>query len=104
MSDRGMMKWNAFNAILSHGASVQELMYERNKTARPILTEDALEELNLNLETALRDESEVVLIHYHKGYLYEEEGLISKVDPYEKTIHINNRIFSIYNVIKIEIK
>ena len=69
MSDRGMMKWNAFNALLAHGSNVKKMMLERKKVEKPILSSDQIEDLNLKLMVAVEEEREIQVAFYNKGYI-----------------------------------
>ena len=66
--DRGMMKWNAFNALLAHGSSVKKMMLERTRIEKPVLSSDQKEDLNLKLQVAIEDNRELEVAFYDKGY------------------------------------
>lgn len=103
MSDRGMMKWNAFNALISHGDNVKNMFEERKKIAKPILTEDRLEEINYKLELAVTDFLEIKIYYYQRGFIEEEIGKIKKVDIYTRLVHINNEKIKLDDIIQIDL-
>ncbi|QVK21315.1 YolD-like family protein [Mycoplasmatota bacterium] len=101
MSDRGMMKWNSFNALLAHGSNVQKMMLERKKLPKPILSVDQLEELNDLLTLAYLDKFEIVIYYYKSGYIFDHEGVIKKIDQYTKEIIFEGFRVKVLDVIKI---
>ena len=104
MSDRGMMKWNAFNALLAHGTNVQKMMVERTKIPKPILSYDQLEELNEIITLAILDNRNIEVNFYHNGYVLSYEGIIKKVDMYTRELIFSDKRIKLGNVLKVKLK
>ena len=42
MIDRGMIKWEPFNSVIPSSKVIKDVMKEKNKIKKPILSEDQL--------------------------------------------------------------
>ncbi|XMB86469.1 YolD-like family protein [Mycoplasmatota bacterium WC44] len=104
MSDRGMMKWNSFNALIAHGSNIEKMMLERKKIPKPILSYDQLEELNELISLALLDEREVEIVYYHLGYILIHEGLIKNVDLYKRELVFSDINIKLENIVGIKLQ
>lgn len=104
MSDRGMMKWNAFNALLAHGSNVKKMMLERKKVEKPILSSDQIEDLNLKLMVAVEEEREIQVAFYNKGYILLAEGPVVNVDVYSKLLVLPDIKIRLDDLLQIEFK
>lgn len=104
MSDRGMMKWNAFNALLAHGSNVKKMMLERKRIPKPVLSSDQIEELNDKLVLAIEDEREIEVAFYNSGYVLLAEGVIKKVDINQKLLVLPDIKIKLDDILQIEFK
>lgn len=72
---RGMVKWQPFATLPEQFERLKQYVADQDKIERPVLSDDQLHELNLQLHQAL-----------HQNYLvqieYYEEGWISDIDMY----------------------
>ncbi len=102
--DRGMMKWNAFNALLAHGSSVKKMMIERTRIEKPILSSDQIEDINLKLQVAIEDNRELEVAFYDKGYVLLAEGKIMRIDVNNKLLVLPDIQIRFDNIIQIEFK
>ncbi|MDD4184837.1 MAG: YolD-like family protein [Candidatus Izemoplasmatales bacterium] len=84
--DRGIIKWNAFDALVGYSSMLEEMKYRLGKKAKPILSDDAYEELNRKLGIALQESKDVEISYYHNGYIRHTFGQIKKVDYQNKRI------------------
>lgn len=78
--DRGIVKWNAFDALTGYNSMLQEMKYRMNKKVKPSLSSDQLDELNYKLQTAIAENLEVEIRYYDDGYIKFTYGKITKVD------------------------
>lgn len=88
--DRGMIKWQPFDSVISSKSVVKSIVKEKQKIKKPILSE---EELMINEEKiieALYCQNEIILEYYSNGYLKTIKGKIKKVDSVSKIIYLNN--------------
>lgn len=102
--DRGMMKWNAFNALLAHGSSVKKMMLERTRIEKPVLSSDQIEDLNLKLTVAVEDNREIEVAFYDKGYVLLAEGRILRIDLTTQSLVLPDISIRFDNIIQIEFK
>lgn len=104
MSDRGMMKWNAFNALLAHGSNVRKMMLERKKIPKPILSSDQIEDLNIKMSIAIEDNREIEVAFYNQGYVLLAEGEIKNVDLVNRILVLPDIRIRLDDLLQIEFK
>lgn len=78
--DRGIIKWSAFDALNGYHSMLKEMQHRLGKKARPMLSDDAYEILNRNMQEAVNDDKEVELSYYSDGYIKVTYGKIKKLD------------------------
>lgn len=87
--DRGIIKWNAFDALVGYSSMLEEMRYRLGKKSRPILSEDDFEAMNRNLQEALQTKRDIELKYYHDGYIRFTFGTVKKVDFTRKEITLS---------------
>ena len=66
---RGMVKWAPFATLPEQFEAVQQHIIDQNKIDRPILSDDQLNELNIQLHHALHANIPVDIEYYKNGWL-----------------------------------
>ncbi|MGE0974993.1 YolD-like family protein [Staphylococcus cohnii] len=66
---RGMVKWAPFATLPEQFEAVQQHIIDQNKIDRPILSDDQLNELNIQLHQALHANTPVSIEYYKNGWL-----------------------------------
>lgn len=66
---RGMVKWAPFTTLPEQFEAVQQHIIDQNKIDRPILSDDQLNELNIQLHQALHANIPVDIEYYKNGWL-----------------------------------
>lgn len=84
--DRGIIKWNAFDALAGYTSMLEEMRYRLGKRERPRLSDDACDELNRQLQEALMTKAEIEVKYHHDGYVRFTYGTIKRVDYTAKEI------------------
>jgi len=84
--DRGIIKWNAFDALAGYSSMLEDMRYRLGKKDRPRLSDDAYEEMNRQLQTALMTNAEIEVKYHRDGYVRFTYGKIKKVDFTTKEI------------------
>ena len=79
MSDRGMKKWAPFSSLIEQATCLEEMKYQRNKIAKPVLTEDQIEKINFVLQSYKKGQI-VNIKFYNDGYLYVVSTSIKRID------------------------
>ncbi|EJR27435.1 YolD-like family protein [Bacillus cereus] len=78
---RGMVKWIPFTAMPEQFAGIREIIKEKNKVTRPILTAEE-KELNENmLLCSLLSEEEILITYYEDGYVLSSYMTVVDIDP-----------------------
>lgn len=97
MNDRGIVKWAPFNSVINGNQVLNEINYERNKISKPILSEEQITVLEENIITAYSERSIINLYFYKNGCINIINGQITKLDPVNKIITINNKTRIYFN-------
>lgn len=64
-----MVKWTPFAAMPEQFIGIREMIKEKNKIARPILTSEEKELIENMLLCSLLSEEEILITYYEDGYL-----------------------------------
>jgi len=78
---RGMVKFTPFAAMPEQFAGIREIIKEKNKVTRPILTDDEKELIENMLLCSLLSEEEILITYYEDGYLLSSYMTVVDVDP-----------------------
>ncbi len=78
--DRGIIKWNAFDALVGYSSMLEEMRYRLGKKERPVLSDDDYEQLNRDLINAMQNRLEIEIRYFHDGYARFTYGTIKRVD------------------------
>lgn len=97
MNDRGIVKWAPFNSVINGNQLLDEINYERNRISKPILSEEQIADLEENIITAYSERSIINLYFYKNGCINIINGQITKLDPANKIIIINNKTRIYFN-------
>ncbi len=90
MIDRGMVKWQPFNAVASGNYMINEVLKKKNKVVMPTLSEDQKELLQEKILRAY-ELQEVIRIKYYKNeYIYIIEGKIIEINKNNYYIGLDN--------------
>lgn len=95
--DRGIIKWNAFDALVGYSSMIEEMRYRLGKKEKPVLSDDVYEQLNRDLTLAWQNHQEVEIRYYHDGYARFTFGTIRKLDFTNREV-----ILSTYERLKAE--
>ncbi|MDW8571526.1 YolD-like family protein [Staphylococcus shinii] len=77
---RGMVKWQPFATLPEQFETIQQYLIDQNKIDRPILSDDQLNELNLQLHQALHIEQYITIEYYQSGWLEHITLKIKNID------------------------
>jgi hypothetical protein len=84
--DRGIIKWNAFDALVGYSSMLEEMRYRMGKKERPVLSDDDYEQLNRDLNHAMQEHLEVEIRYFHDGYARFTYGTIRRLDYAKREI------------------
>ena len=97
--ERGMIKWLPFASVVNPNELVNNIMKEKNKISKPILSEDELKEIENSILTSFECKNTIEIYYYKNGYIYKEEGIIKQIDIQKKLILLSNNIKITFNTI-----
>lgn len=101
--DRGIIKWAPFDGLAGFNDLYQNLKYQLNKKAKPILSEEQLYYMDITLKEAINNHSELIITYYSNGYTNNIFGHITKVDPLKKLVFINGNPLNILDIVEIDL-
>lgn len=96
---RGMVKFSPFAAMPEQFAGIREIIKEKNKVTRPILTDDEKELIENMLLCSLLSEEEILITYYEDGYLLSSYMTVVDVDPSNSAVICTD---AFYNKIKLQ--
>lgn len=100
--DRGMIKWQPFDSVISGKSIINSINQEKNKVNKPILSEEEIINLENKIIEAFYCKNKITIKYYTNGYIKTIEGKIKKIDHVSKIIYLNsitllfNQILAIY--------
>lgn len=89
IKDRGIMKWQGF-FMPEHVAQLNQLRIDGERTAKPILDEYQLQEIDEKLHIAIEFQYPVEFTLWFDGFTDESEGVIHYLDEIKKQVRIKN--------------
>lgn len=94
-----MIKWTPFTAMPEQFAGIREIIKEKNKVTRPILTDDEKELIESMLLCSLLSEEEILITYYEDGYLLSSYMTVVDIDPSNSAVICTD---AFYNKIKLQ--
>ncbi|MDX5768581.1 YolD-like family protein [Bacillus cereus group sp. BfR-BA-02675] len=104
---RKMVKWTPFAAMPEQFAGIREIIKEKNKVTRPILTDEEKELIENMLLCSLLSEEEILITYYEDGYLLSSYMTVVDIDQQNRSIictdaFYNNMIIQFANIINVK--
>ncbi|MEB8859074.1 YolD-like family protein [Bacillus cereus] len=101
---RAMVKFTPFAAIPEQFAGIREIIKEKNKVTRPILTDEEKELIENMLLCSLLSEEEILITYYEDGYLLSSYMTVVDIDPSNSAVICTDAFYNrmklqFYNII-----
>lgn len=96
---RKMIKWTPFAAMPEQFAGIREIIKEKNKVTRPILTAEEKELIENMLLCSLISEEEILITYYEDGYLLSGYMTVVDIDPSNSAVICTD---AFYNTMKLQ--
>ncbi|MDA2067771.1 YolD-like family protein [Bacillus cereus] len=96
---RKMIKWTPFAAMPEQFAGIREIIKEKNKVTRPILTAEEKELIENMLLCSLVSEEEILITYYEDGYLLSSYMTVVDIDPSTSAVVCTD---AFYNKMKLQ--
>ena len=90
MKDRGMIKWRAFDSVISSTITLNKLVKERNIVAMPILSEEQLTVIEQSLKNAFYRGDKISIVYYKNGKFEKTAAIIKEIDSIYHKIILSN--------------
>lgn len=90
--DRGIMKWQPFDALAGYHELIKEMLYIKHKKEKPVLFEDKLEEINRLMAVAIKEKAAIKVAYFKDGYLWYQTGEIVKIDLTHAVLTLSSHI------------
>lgn len=90
MSNRGMIKWQPFNAVATSSTLINEVLKKKNRIKMPILSDDQITNIENKILYSYKLQIPIKIKYYKNYSIFLKEGIISKIDINSKKIFINN--------------
>ena len=89
--DRGIIKWQPFESLAPSKKMVENILYEKNKIKKPILSLEQQQEIEEKLLEAFYEQAKVTLKIYKNGYIVTTTSSIEIIDSTYKKIILSNK-------------
>lgn len=89
--DRGMIKWQPFESLTPSKKVIDDILYEKSKRKKPILSLEQQQELEEKLVEAFYEQIEVTLKIYKNGNIKTTTSIILEMDYVYKNITLKNK-------------
>lgn len=83
---RGMVKWTPFAAMPEQFAGISEIVKQKNKVKRPMLTLEEQDLIENMLLCSLLSEEEILITYYEDGHVLTSYMTVVDIDPLNKSI------------------
>lgn len=87
--DRGSIKWTSL-MLPEHVELLKSIWNEDKKQTKPILDEQEIEVLNMQLIEAYQEKQRITVTYYKNHQLFTIEGQVIKLDSVHHTILVRN--------------
>ena len=92
MNDRGMIKWQPFESLISSNEVVNSILKKKNEVNKPSLSIDQLEKLNELILESYYNQAKITICYFKCNQIYKITGIITEINPSIKIITLNNQI------------
>lgn len=89
-TDRGMIKWQPFNSVISSQKIITDILKEKNKITRPVLSNENIKEIEDKLIDSYYCQTTINIHYYTAGIIKTIKAKIKKIDYVSKIIYLNN--------------
>ena len=103
--DRGIIKWQPFESLTPNSKIISDILKEKQKISKPILSDEEKKELEEKIMDAYYSSMNVNIFYYKNGLIKNIISKIKKIDQIYKTIYLENNFKLLFNqILDIETK
>lgn len=101
MNDRGMIKWQPFNSVISGKTIIESIQKEKSKLKKPIMSEEEINYLEKNIIDAYFMKENVNITYFQDGEILQVNGKIKKIDQIYKLVYLDYKKLLFSQIINI---
>jgi len=99
MNDRGIIKWQPFESVISSSVIAREIREEKSKIQKPILSEEQKIIIENNILEAFYENVPISILYFKDNHLYKKKNKIIKIYPTNKKIIFDDYSYLYFNQI-----
>ena len=99
--ERGIIKWQPFDSVISSNKVVKELLKERSKIKKPVLSEEQENILEQKLIEAFYTNSLIKVSYFNNGLINSFEDQVKKIDSIYHKIYFTNHTLLFEQIMEI---
>lgn len=99
---RGMKKWLPFKSLKGQYEKIEAMKTERNRQEKPLLSEDAIQDLNEKLSQLRRGEKTTVTFYVH-SQLLTKEAIFERIEVEQSRIYFMGFTIPLSSLIALEV-
>ena len=97
--NREFIKWQPFNDVTSGSYMINEVLKDKYKVKKPILSDDQMNEIQKKIFEAFHNQETIKVKYFRDGRLYLREGKITNIDVNKHKITLNNTFWIFFSQI-----
>ena len=102
-SNRGMVKWQPFSAIIPGNYLVNKILSTKNKIKKPELSEEQLKEIENFVLTSYTNQEPFHFYYFNNGKILSKYSFVKEINSISKKILLSDGTFLFFNqIIKIK--
>ena len=88
--ERGMIKWAPFASVVDSKTLVNEILEEKSKIKKPILSEDKFESIEEDILYSYKNEEYINIEYFKNGKIYKIKEKVLKINTFSKELILSN--------------
>lgn len=99
MTNRGMIKWQPFSAVIPGNKIIDNLLKEKYKIKMPELSEEQINEFERLIIESYTNQENILLIIFRNGHLFKKNCIVSNINNITSKITFYDGSFVYFNQI-----
>ena len=97
--ERGMIKWAPFASVIDSNILVNEILEEKEKINKPILTDDRYINIEDDILYSYKNNEYINIEYFKNGKICKIKEKVYKIDTFSKQIILSNKTKLNFNII-----
>ena len=104
MKDRGMVKWNPFDSLISSKEVIKTISDSKTKFKRPTLSLEQLEEIQTNILLAYHSQITIIITYFLNGSFYEKKNKVLEIYMTSKKLFFQDHTYLYFDqIVKVQL-